>query len=327
MAVKTMIEAIRDGLREEMERDERVFVMGEDVGPRGGVFGVTDGFFKQFGPMRVLDTPLAESLIAGAAIGAAANGMRPVAEMQFADFSHPAMDQIMNEAAKIRFRSNNAFHVPMVIRMPYGGGIHGALYHSQSVEALYGHIPGLIVVIPSNPYDAKGLLKAAIRDPDPVIFLEHKGAYRLIKGEVPEGDYTVPLGKAAVAREGSDMTAVAYGMMLHHCLKAADEMAKEGVEVEVVDVRTISPLDRDTIVDSVKKTGKAVVVYEDNRSGGWGAEISASIAEAAFAYLDGPIVRVTGPDIPSMPYNHNQEAFFMPNVEKILKAMRDLAAY
>ena len=327
MPVKTMIEAIRDGLREEMERDERVFVLGEDVGPRGGVFGVTDGFFKQFGPMRVLDTPLAESLIAGAAIGAAINGTRPVAEMQFADFSHPAMDQIMNEAAKIRYRSNNSFHVPMVIRMPYGGGIHGALYHSQSVEALYGHIPGLIVVIPSNPYDAKGLLKAAIRDPDPVIFLEHKGAYRLIKGEVPEGDYTVPLGKATVAREGSDMTAVAYGMMLHHCLKAAEEMAKEGVEVEVVDVRTISPLDRETIVNSVKKTGKAIVVYEDNYSGGWGAEISASIAEAAFAYLDGPIVRVSGPDIPSMPYNHIQEEYFMPNPEKILKAMKELAAY
>lgn len=327
MAVKTMIEAIRDGLREEMEKDERVFILGEDVGPRGGVFGVTDGFFKQFGPMRVLDTPLAESVIAGAAIGAAMNGMRPVAEMQFADFSHPAMDQIMNEAAKIRFRSNNDFNVPLVIRMPYGGGIHGALYHSQSVEALYGHIPGLTVVIPSNPYDAKGMLKAAIRDPDPVIFLEHKGAYRLIKGDVPEEDYTVPLGKAAIAREGSDMTAIAYGMMLHHCLKAAEEMAKEGVEVEVVDVRTISPLDRETIIDSVKKTGKAIVVYEDNRSGGWGAEISASIAEAAFAYLDGPIIRVTGPDIPAMPYNHNQEAFFMPNPEKILKAMKELAAY
>lgn len=327
MAVKTLIEAIRDGLREEMERDERVFILGEDVGPRGGVFGVTDGFFKQFGPERVLDTPLAESMIAGAAIGAAINGMRPVAEMQFADFSHPAMDQLMNEAAKIRYRSNNDFTVPMVVRMPYGGGIHGALYHSQSVEALYGHIPGLIVVIPSNPYDAKGMLKAAIRDPDPVIFLEHKGAYRLIKGEVPEGDYTVPLGKAAIAREGKDMTAVAYGMMLHHCLKAAEEMAKEGVEVEVVDVRTISPLDRDTIVNSVKKTGKAIVVYEDTYSGGWGAEISASIAEAAFAYLDGPIVRVAGPDIPAMPYNHNQEAFFMPNPEKILKAMKDLAAY
>jgi 2-oxoisovalerate dehydrogenase E1 component beta subunit len=327
MAVKTIIEAIRDGLREEMERDERVFVLGEDVGPRGGVFGVTDGFFKQFGPDRVIDTPLAESVIAGAAIGAAINGMRPVAEMQFSDFSHPAMDQIMNEAAKIRFRSNNDFNVPMVVRMPYGGGIHGALYHSQSVEALYGHIPGLTVVIPSNPYDAKGMLKAAIRDPDPVIFLEHKGAYRLIKGDVPEEDYTVPLGKAAIAREGTDMTAVAYGMMLHHCLKAAEEMEKDGVSVEVVDVRTISPLDRDTIVNSVKKTGKAIVVYEDNRSGGWGAEISASISEAAFAYLDGPIVRVTGPDIPAMPYNHNQEAYFMPNPEKILKAMRDLAAY
>ena len=327
MAVKTLIEAIRDGLREEMERDERVFVMGEDVGPRGGVFGVTDGFSKQFGPERVLDTPLSEAVIAGAAIGASVNGMRPVAEMQFADFSHPAMDQIMNEAAKIRYRSNNAFHAPLVIRMPYGGGIHGALYHSQSVEALYGHIPGLIVVIPSNPYDAKGLLKAAIRDPDPVIFLEHKGAYRLIKGEVPDEDYTVPLGKAAIAREGRDMTAIAYGMMLHHCLKAAETMAAEGVEVEVVDVRTISPLDRETIVNSVKKTGKAIVVYEDTYSGGWGAEISASIAEEAFAYLDGPIVRVAGPDVPAMPYNHNQEAYFMPNPEKILKAMKDLAAY
>lgn len=327
MAVKTLIEAIRDGLREEMERDERVFVLGEDVGPRGGVFGVTDGFFKQFGPDRVIDTPLAESVIAGAAIGASINGLRPVAEIQFADFSHPAMDQIMNEAAKIRYRSNNDFNCPIVIRMPYGGGIHGALYHSQSVEALYGHIPGLVVVAPSNPYDAKGMLKAAIRDPDPVIFLEHKAAYRLIKGDVPEGDYTVPLGKAAVARPGTHMTAIAYGMMLHHCLKAAEEMANEGVEVEVVDVRTISPLDRETIVNSVKKTGKAIVVYEDNRSGGWGAEISASIAEAAFAYLDGPIVRVTGPDVPAMPYNHNQEAEFMPNVDKILKAMKELAAY
>jgi len=327
MAVKTLIDAIRDGLREEMERDERVFVLGEDVGPRGGVFGVTDGFFKQFGADRVIDTPLAESVIVGAAIGAAVNGMRPVAEIQFADFSHPAMDQIMNEAAKIRYRSNNDFNCPMVVRMPWGGGIHGALYHSQSVVALYGHIPGLIVVAPSNPYDAKGMLKAAIRDPDPVIFLEHKGAYRLIKGDVPEEDYTVPLGKAAVARPGTDMTAVAYGMMLHHCLKVAEQMASEGVEVEVIDIRTISPLDRETIIDSVKKTGKAIVVYEDNRSGGWGAEISASIAEAAFAYLDGPIMRVTGPDVPAMAYNHNQEHEFMPNPEKILKAMRELAAY
>jgi len=327
MAVKTMIEAIRDGLREEMERDERVFVMGEDVGPRGGVFGVTDGFFKQFGADRVIDTPLAESMIAGTAIGAAINGMRPVAEMQFADFSHPAMDQIMNEAAKIRFRSNNDFNCPLVIRMPYGGGIHGALYHSQSVEALYGHIPGLVVVIPSNPYDAKGMLKAAIRDPDPVIFLEHKGAYRLIKGEVPEEDYTVPLGKAAIARQGSDLTIVAYGMMLYQSLKVAEELASEGIDAEVVDVRTISPLDRETILSSVKKTGKALVVYEDNKSGGWGAEISASIAEEAFAYLDGPIMRVAGPDIPAMPYNHHQEEYFMPNPEKIKKAVKELAAF
>src|SRR5439155_23689499 len=197
-----------------LERYQGVFVLGEAVGPRGGVFGVTDGFSKQFGVERVLDTPLAESVIAGAAIGAAINGMGPVAEIQFADFSHPAMDQIMNEAAKIRYRSNNDWNVPMVIRMPYGGGIHGALYHSQSLEALYGHIPGLTVVIPSNPYDAKGMLKAAIRDPDTIIFLEHKGAYRLIKGEVPDGDYTVPIGKATIARPGKDMTAVAYGVML-----------------------------------------------------------------------------------------------------------------
>src|SRR5438552_12998482 len=278
MAVKTMIEAIRDGLREEMERDERVFVLGEDVGPRGGVFGVTDGFSKQFGVERVLDTPLAESVIAGAAIGAAINGMRPVAEIQFADFSHPAMDQIMNEAAKIRYRSNNDFNVPLVIRMPYGGGIHGALYHSQSVEALYGHIPGLIVVIPSNPYDAKGMLKAAIRDPDPVIFLEHKGTYRLIKGEVPDGDYTVPLGPADVKREGTDITVFAYGLMLHHSLAAAETLAGEGVSLSVVDLRSLSPLDVATILREARKTGKCLVVYEDNRLFGAGAEIAALIA-------------------------------------------------
>jgi 2-oxoisovalerate dehydrogenase E1 component beta subunit len=327
MAVKTLLEAIRDGLREEMERDERVFVLGEDVGPRGGVFGVTDGFFKQFGADRVIDTPLAESVIVGAAIGAAVNGLRPVAEIQFSDFSHPAMDQIMNEAAKIRYRSNNDFNCPLVVRMPYGGGIHGALYHSQSVEALYGHIPGLVVVAPSNPYDAKGMMKAAIRDPDPVIFLEHKRLYRLIKGEVPDGDYTVPLGKAAVVREGKDLTAIAYGAMLYDCLKCADELAKEGVEVEVVDVRTISPLDRETILNSVKKTHKALVVYEDNKSGGWGAEIAASIAEDAFAYLDGPVARVAGLDVPAMPYNHAQEAAFLPDPERIMKAMRALLAY
>ena len=327
MALKTLIEAVRDGLREEMERDERVIIFGEDVGPRGGVFGVTDGFHKQFGADRVIDTPLAESLIAGVAIGAAAGGMLPVAEIQFADFIMPAFDQIVSEAAKFRYRSNNDWHLPMVIRAPYGGGIHGAFYHSQSVEALFGHVPGLIVVIPSNPYDAKGLLKAAIRHPDPVLFFEHKGAYRLIKGDVPEGDYLVELGKAQVSREGTHLTAVAWGMMHFRCLEAAALLEQEGVSVEVVDVRTISPLDRPTILDSVKKTGKCLVVYEDNYSGGWGAEISASIAEAAFEYLDGPILRVTGPDVPAMPYNHAQESAFMPNTEKIAAAMRQLAGY
>ena len=327
MAVKTLIEAIRDGLREEMERLDNMIIFGEDVGPRGGVFGVTDGFYKQFGPERIIDTPLAESSIAGFALGASVAGVIPVAEIQFADFIHPAMNQIISEIARIRYRSNNDWYCPLVIRAPYGGGIHGALYHSQSLEAIFGHIPGLWVVIPSNPYDAKGLLKAAIRHPDPVLFFEHKGAYRLIKGEVPEEDYIVELGKCKIAREGGHMTAVAWGMMTHRCLEAAEELEKEGVSVEVVDVQTISPLDRATILESVKKTGKVSVVYEDNRSGGWGAEVSASIAEAVFDYLDGPIVRVTGPDIPAMPYNHAQEEFFMPNKEKILAAMRQLAAY
>ncbi len=327
MAVKTLIEAVRDGLREEMERDERVIIFGEDVGPRGGVFGVTEGFSKQFGPDRVIDTPLAESLIAGLAIGASAGGLFPVAEIQFADFIFPGFDQIVSEAARIRYRSNNEWHLPMVIRAPYGGGIHGALYHSQSVEALFGHVPGLIVVIPSNPYDAKGLLKAAIRHPDPVLYFEHKGGYRLIKGEVPDGDYLVELGKAKVTREGNQLTAVAWGMMHYRCTEAAEQLAGEGISVEVVDVRTISPLDRETIITSVKKTGKCLIVYEDTRSGGWGAEISASLSEAAFEYLDGPIMRVTGPDVPAMPYNHAQEAAFMPNTEKIAAAMRQLAGY
>ena len=327
MAVKTLIEAIRDALREEMEQRPNMIIMGEDVGPRGGVFGVTDGLSKLFGPDRVIDTPLAESSIAGIALGAAAAGLLPVAEIQFADFIHPAMNQIISEIARIRYRSDNDWHAPLVIRAPYGGGIHGALYHSQSIEAIFGHVPGLWVIIPSNPYDAKGLLRAAMRHPDPVLFLEHKGAYRLIKGDVPEGDYIVELGHCKVAREGKDLTAVAWGMQTYRCLEAADAMAKEGVSVEVIDVQTISPLDRETILESVRKTGKVVIVYEDNRSGGWGAEIAASISEAVFEYLDGPIVRVTGPDIPAMPFNHAQEDFFMPNVTKITAAMQKLAAY
>jgi 2-oxoisovalerate dehydrogenase E1 component beta subunit len=324
----TFIQAIQSAMRDEMERDESVIVMGEDVGVKGGVFGTTAGLQKQFGELRVIDTPLAESSIAGVAIGAAINGMKPVAEMQFADFIHPAFNQIVSEAAKMRYRTNNDFNVPMVIRAPFGGGVHGALYHSQSVEAFFAHVPGLKVVIPSTPYDAKGLLISAIRDPDPVLFFEHKKAYRLIKGEVPEGEnYTVPIGLARVARQGSHMSVFAYGLMVHYCLLAAEEMAKEGHSVEVIDLRTVKPLDRAAILSSVQKTGKALIVYEANRTLGVGAEVAALIAEECFEYLDGPVLRLGGPDVPAMPFSPPMEDFFMPNPEKILKAMRQLAAY
>ena len=324
---KTIIEAVHDGLREEMARDERVIVLGEDVGYKGGVFKATVGLLDEFGAERVVDTPLAESGIIGTAIGAAINGLLPVAEIQFADFIHPAMDQIMNEAAKIRYRSNGDFGCPMVIRAPFGGGVHGGLYHSQSVEALFAHIPGLKVVIPGNPYDAKGLLKAAIRDPDPVMIFEHKRTYRLFRQEVPDEDYTVPIGRARVAREGDDLTVVAYGLMLHYALQAAEELAGEGVSVEVVDLRTLVPLDKETLLESVRKTGKALIVHEDTRTGGFGGELAAVIAEEAFEYLDGPIRRLTGPDVPAMPFNTKLEAEFLPSPERIARAMRDLAAY
>ncbi len=327
MPAKTIVEAVHDGLREEMARDERVILMGEDVGFKGGVFKVSVGLMDEFGAERVVDTPLAESAIVGTAIGAAINGLRPVAEIQFADFIHPAMDQIMNEAAKIRYRSNGDFGCPIVIRAPFGGGIHGALYHSQSVEALFAHIPGLKVVIPSNPYDAKGLLKAAIRDPDPVMFFEHKKTYRLFRQEVPDEDYTVPIGTVRVAREGDDLTVVAYGLMLHYALEAAEAVAREGIGVEVLDLRTLVPLDKEAILNSVKKTGKALIVHEDTRTGGFGGELAAIVAEEAFEFLDGPVRRLTGPDVPAMPFNKLLEAEFMPNPERIARAMRDLAAY
>jgi 2-oxoisovalerate dehydrogenase E1 component beta subunit len=324
---KTIIEAVHDGLREEMARDERVIVLGEDVGYKGGVFKATVGLLDEFGAERVVDTPLAESGIIGTAIGAAINGLLPVAEIQFADFIHPAMDQIMNEAAKIRYRSNGDFGCPLVIRAPFGGGVHGGLYHSQSVEALFAHIPGLKVVIPGNPYDAKGLLKAAIRDPDPVMIFEHKRTYRLFRQEVPDEDYTVPIGRSRVAREGDDLTVVAYGLMLHYALQAAEELAGEGVSVEVVDLRTLVPLDKETLLGSVRKTGKALIVHEDTRTGGFGGELAAVIAEEAFEYLDGPIRRLTGPDVPAMPFNTKLEAEFLPSPERIARAIRDLAAY
>jgi 2-oxoisovalerate dehydrogenase E1 component beta subunit len=327
MPEKSYIEAIREALDLEMGRDEAVIVLGEDVGLHGGVFRATDGLQKKYGEARVIDTPLAELLIAGVAIGAAANGLRPVAEMQFADFGHPAFDQIVSDAARWRYRTNGAQGLPLVIRMPYGAGIHGALYHSQSVEAFYAHVPGLRVVAPSTPHDAKGMLLAAIRDPDPVIFLEHKKAYRLIRGEVPEGEYTVPLHQARVARPGADLSVMAYGLMLHHCLEAAEKLAAEGVDAEVLDLRALAPLDREAILASARKTGKVLVVYEDNKTMGLGAEVAALVAEEAFEWLDGPVMRLASPDIPAMPYNYAQESWALPDVNKIVAAMRRLAGW
>ena len=327
MAVKTLIEGVREALAEEMERDDRVWVLGEDVGKKGGVFLATEGLYSRFGETRVLDTPLAESCIVGVAIGAALNGLIPVAEIQFADFIHPAFDQIVSEAARIRYRSNGHFSCPIVVRAPFGGGVHGGLYHSQSVEAFYAHVPGLKVVIPSTPEDAKGMLKAAIRDPDPVMFFEHKKAYRLIKGEVPNTDFITPIGPAAVRREGTNLTCVAWGLMVHQCLAAAEAVAAEGISAEVIDLRTLRPLDRETILSSVEKTARAMVVHEDNLTGGFGGEVAAIVAEHGFEHLDAPVMRVAGPDVPAMPFNHPQEEAFLPNPEKIADAMRKLAAY
>jgi 2-oxoisovalerate dehydrogenase E1 component beta subunit len=327
MAVMTYIESVRNTLAEEMRRDESIVVLGEDVGKKGGVFLATDGLYDEFGGDRVLDTPLSESLIIGASIGAAVAGLRPVPEIQFADFIFPAMNQILSEAARMRFRSNGAFACPMTVRAPYGGGVHGALYHSQSVEAFFAHIPGLKIVIPSTPYDARGLLRSSIRDDDPVLFFEHKKMYRSVRGDVPDSDYTVPLGSAKVTREGTDVSVIGYGLMAHYALEAADLLDGEGVSVEVVDIRTLRPLDGETILSSVAKTGKVVIVYEDNRFGGFGAEISAIIAEEVFESLDGPIVRVTGPDVPGVPYNHVLEDWYMPSPDRIANAVRRLAAY
>jgi 2-oxoisovalerate dehydrogenase E1 component subunit beta len=327
MAVKTYIEAIREGMDEEMARDKSVFLIGEDVGQRGGVFLASDGLYKKYGEDRVIDSPLAESCIVGVAIGAAVNGMRPIAEIQFADFIAPAMNQIIEEAARFCYRTAGDFNLPMVIRAPWGGGVHGALYHSQSIEATFGHIPGLKVVAPGTPADAKGLLKAAVRDPDPVLFLEHKRAYRLVKGEVPDGDGVVPIGKADIKREGKDLSLIAYGLMLTYCLEVAEKLAAEGVSAEVLDLRTIKPIDQAAIIATARKTGKVLVVHEDNRFAGIAAEVMAIIMENAFDALDAPVMRLTGPDVPAMPFNHVLEDAFMPSPEKILAKAKELAAY
>jgi 2-oxoisovalerate dehydrogenase E1 component beta subunit len=327
MALKTFIESIRETLADEMRRDESVIVLGEDVGKKGGVFLATDGLWVEFGDDRVIDTPLTESMIVGTSIGAAVNGLRPVAEIQFADFIHPAFNQLVSEAARMRYRSNNGYAVPMTIRAPYGGGVHGALYHSQSVEAFFTHVPGLKVVIPSTPYDARGLLRSSIRDDDPVLFFEHKKMYRSVRGDVPDTDYTVPLGRASITHPGTQVTVVAYGLMAHYALEAADLVEEDGISVEVVDVRTLRPLDKETLIGSVRKTGKCLVVYEDNRFGGYGAEIAAIVADEAFDYLDGPVRRIAGPDVPGVPYNHVLEDWFMVSPAKIADGIRSLAAY
>lgn len=324
----TLIEGIRQAMDEELARDENVFIVGEDVGPRGGVFRATQGLFEKFGAERVLDSPLAELSIVGVGIGAAVYGMRPICEIQFADFIHPAFNQIVSEAARMCYRSNGEWTVPMVIRAPYGGGIGGGLYHSQSVEAFFAHVPGLKVVVPSTPLDAKGLLKSAVRDPNPVLFFEPKKGYRLIKGEIPEGEeILVPIGEANVSRVGSDLSLFAYGMMHHYSLQAAEAVAAEGIDVEVIDLRTLAPLDKETILESVRKTGKALIVHEDNLTGGFGAEISAIIAEHAFIYLDAPIRRLAGPDVPATPFSRPLQNWFMIDAQKIAVAIRELVEF
>ncbi|MEN9938677.1 MAG: hypothetical protein RLZZ387_5256 [Chloroflexota bacterium] len=327
MPEQTFIEAIRSALADEMAADERVMVMGEDVAVKGGVFLATDGLLARFGDLRVIDMPIAEAGIVGAASGAALHGMRPVAEIQFADYIHPAIDQILNEAARMRYRSNGDWGCPIVVRAPFGAGIHGALYHSQSTEALFTSTPGIKVVIPSTPHDAKGLLVAAIRDPDPVVFFEHKGLYRSLRSEVPAGLYEVPLGSAVVRRAGSDMSVLTYGLMTHYALEAAEALAREGLEAEVLDLRTLAPLDREAILATVRKTGRALVLHEDNLTGGVGGEVAALIGEHAFEYLDAPVRRIGAPDVFSAPFSDELEAHFMLTPAKVLAAMRALAAY
>ena len=324
MPTMNIIQAVNDALRLEMRRDPDVVVLGEDVGKFGGVFRATQGLYDEFGADRVMDTPLAEGGIVGTAVGMALYGLRPVPEIQFADFIFPAFDQIVNEVAKYRYRSGGQYACPMVIRTPYGGGIRGGHYHSQSPETHFVHTAGLKVVVPSNPYDAKGLLISAIRDPDPVLFFEPKRVYRAAKGEVPEGEYEVPIGKARVTREGSALTLVAWGAMWHEAEQAAREAEAEGIDCEVIDLRSLQPLDTETLVASVKKTGRAVVVHEAPRTCGFGAELTAILQEKCFLHLEAPITRVTGFDTP-FPYMLEME--YLPRAPRILKAIREVVTY
>ena len=324
MAVLSYLEAIRLAMFEEMEKDPRVFVIGEDVGTYGGAFRVTQGFLERFGRERVIDTPISESAIVGASIGAALMGMRPIAEMQFIDFISCAFDMIVNYAAKSRYRWGGG--VPIVVRGPCGGGVHGGPFHSQNPESYFMNVPGLKIVAPATALDAKGLMTAAIRDPDPVIYLEHKFLYRRIKEEVPDGEVVTPIGKARVAREGRDVSILTYAAMLHVALEAAEATAKDGISVEVVDLRTLLPLDEEAILASARKTGKVMVLHEATRTGGPGGEIAALVAERAFESLDAPVMRVAPPDTP-VPYAPTLEEFFLPNADKVGQAIRALYDY
>src|ERR1019366_5676553 len=320
----TYLEAIRQGLWEEMERDPNVFLIGEDIGVYGGAFKVTDGFYEHFGEKRVVDTPISEAAIVGAAIGASYMGLRPVAEMQFADFISCAFDQIVNFAAKSRYRWGAA--VPIVVRAPSGGGIHGGPFHSQNPEMWFVRTPGLKVVAPATAYDAKGLIKAAVRDNDPVIFFEHKALYRRIKEDLPAEEFTVPIGKARVARQGRDLSIITYGAMVWVALEAAETLTAEGIEVEVIDLRTLLPLDRETVCESVKKTAKVLLLHEDTRTAGMAGELAITITETVFEHLDAPIVRVTAPDTP-VPFSPPLEEAFLPNAAKVIEKARWLHRY
>jgi 2-oxoisovalerate dehydrogenase E1 component beta subunit len=325
--VMNNVEAVRATLYEAMKADDRTVILGEDVGARGNVFLITKDFIGEFGSNRVIDTPIAEASIIGIAVGMAMEGLRPIAEIQFADFIYPAFNQIVGEAAKTRYRSNGEYTCPLVIRTPYGGGVRGALSHSVSIEALFYHVPGLKIVAPAFPADVKGLLNAAIDDPDPVLFLEHKKTYRLIKGEVPDGHYTIPIGKANVLKEGTQLTVVSYGLYVHWALEAAQKLQEEGISVEVIDLRSIRPMDKTAILNSVEKTRKLLIVHEDNKFGGIGAEISAMVAEEALFHLDAPIRRHCAPDVPAMGYALPLEEEYMSSPGEMAEAMRELARF
>jgi 2-oxoisovalerate dehydrogenase E1 component beta subunit len=321
------VEAVRQTLHQALASDSNVVILGEDVGARGNVFLITKGFIEEFGAERIIDTPLAEASIVGVAVGMAMEGLRPIAEIQFADFIYPAFNQIVGEAAKTRYRSAGDYTCPLVIRTPYGGGVRGALSHSVSIEALFYHVPGLKILAPSFPADIKGLLTAAIEDPDPVLFLEHKKTYRLVKGPVPTGHFSIPIGKADVKREGTHLSVVSYGLYVHQALEAAEKLAAEGLSVEVIDLRSIRPMDRTTILASVKKTRKLLIIHEDNKFGGIGAEISAMVVEDAFFDLDAPIKRLCGPDVPAMGYALPLEEEFMISTTRMADTMREMIAF